>query len=100
MPDPRLEDDPAALRAEIDRLRVLVGPSEQSYADLHQDLLAARDTAKGAEAAAGVLRGRVLELEVALARARQDQEHFQRAVFDTLRTTRDRVSRAIRTRVL
>lgn len=100
MPDPRPDDDPAALRAEIDRLQALVGPSEQSYADLRQDLLAARDTAKGAEAEAGVLRGRVAELEVALARARQDQEHFQRAVFDTLRTTRNRVGRALRNRVL
>jgi hypothetical protein len=94
------DDDPVVLRAEIERLRALVGPCEQSYVDLQQDVLAARDVAKGAEAAEGVLRGRVAELEVALARARQDQEHFQRAVFDSLRSVRDRLGRAVRSRVL
>lgn len=94
------DDDMAALRAEVERLRQLVGPSEQSYADLRQDLLAASDAAKGAEAAEGVYRGRVNELEAALARARQDQDHFQRVVFDTLRNSRHRVSRAVRSRLL
>ncbi len=100
MSEPQSAADVDALRAEIDRLRDLVGPSEQSYADLHQDLLAARDVAKGAEAAEGSYRGRLIELEVALARARQDQDHFQRIVFDTLRSSRQRVSRALRTRLL
>ena len=67
MSEQRSDDDLAALQAEVDRLRQLVGPSEQSYADLRQDLLAARDAAKGAEAAEGVYRGRVNELEAALA---------------------------------
>ena len=100
MSEQRSDDELAELRDEVDRLRRLVGPSEQSYADLRQDLLAARDAAKGAEAAEGVYRGRVTELEVALARARQDQDHFQRVVFDTLRTGRHRVSRAVRSRLL
>ena len=68
-------------------------------ADLREDLLAARDAAKGAEAAQGVLRGQVAELQVALARARQDQEHFQRAVFGTARSARNRLVRAVRTRL-
>ncbi len=100
MSEQRSDDDVAALRAEVDRLRQLVGPSEQSYADLRLDLLAASDAAKGAEAAEGVYRGRVNELEAALARARQDQDHFQRAVFNTLRNSRDRVGRAVRSRLL
>ncbi|MEM8748347.1 MAG: hypothetical protein AAGF91_16715 [Actinomycetota bacterium] len=86
------------LRAEVDRLRALVGPSEQSYADLRQDLLAARDHARGADAAAGVLRGQNAELHVALARARQDQDHFQRLVVGRSRSMVGRVSRSIRSR--
>lgn len=93
-------DDPAALRAEIDRLRELVGPSEQSYVDLRRELLAARDAVQGAEAALGVHRGRVVELEAGLARAQQDQEHFQQIVYNTLRSGRRRVGRALRSRLL
>ena len=78
-------DDPAALRAEIDRLRELVGPSEQSYVDLRQELLAARDAVRGAQAELGGLRGQVAELHVGLVRAQQDQEHFQQIVYNTLR---------------
>lgn len=88
-----------ALRAEVERLRALVGPSEQSYLDLQQDLLAARDVARGAEASAGVLRGQVAELHVALARARQDQDHFQRMVLDQTRTLLGRVRRSVRLRL-
>lgn len=87
------------LRAEVERLRALVGPSEQSYLDLQQDLLAARDVARGAEAAAGVLRGHIAELDVALARARQDQDHFQRMVLDQTRTVLGRVRRSLRLRL-
>lgn len=92
------DGDLDALRAEIVRLRELVGPSERSYDDVRQDLLAARDVAKGAEAAAGVLRGQVAELQVALARARQDQEHFQRMVSNRLQSAAGRLSRSARSR--
>jgi hypothetical protein len=61
----------AALRAEVERLRRLVGPSELSYDELRVDVLAARDAAKQAEAAAGEVRGELTEVYVALARARQ-----------------------------
>ena len=94
------DDDTAALRAEIDRLRELVGPSEQSYADLRHELLAARDAARGAQAAAGTLRSRMAELEVALSRAQQDQEHFQKTVINTMRSGRRRIGRAVRSRLL
>ena len=97
---PETDDDVALLHAEIDRLRGLVGPSEQSYADLRHELLAARDAARGAQATAGTLRGRIAELEVALSRARQDQEHFQKTVVDVLRSWRRRVGRAVRSRLL
>ena len=98
MSEQRSDGDAAALRIEVERLRELVGPCEISYTDLRQDLLAARDVAKGAEAAAGVLRGRVAELEVALARARQDQDHFQRMVTNRFQSTAGRVSRSVRSR--
>ncbi|MDJ0768339.1 MAG: hypothetical protein QNJ12_06075 [Ilumatobacter sp.] len=94
------DDELAALQAEVDRLRSLVGPAELSYTQLQEDVLACRDAAKGAEANAGMLRGRVRELEVDLARARQDQAHFQRAVLGVASSARSRLSRAIRSRVL
>jgi len=86
------------LTAEVDRLRDLVGPSEQSYLDLRRDLLAASDAVRGAQAAEGVQRGRVIELEVELARARQDQDHFQRVVVQQVQAGRRRVGRALRAR--
>lgn len=86
------------LRAEVDRLRELLGPSERSYTDLYEDLLAARDVAQGAEAAAGALRGEVAALHVELVRARQDQDHFQRMVSDRTRSVAGRLARSIRAR--
>ncbi|MFZ8997337.1 MAG: hypothetical protein ACO225_04350 [Ilumatobacteraceae bacterium] len=83
------------LLRELERLRALVGPCEMSYTDLQQDVLAARDAARGAEAAAGVLRGQLAVLEVELARARQDQEHFQRAVLDQTRSLFRRLRRSV-----
>ncbi len=65
------EAEVAALRAEVERLHGLVGPSERSYEELRGDLLAARDAAKEAEAAAGEVRGELAEVYVALDRARQ-----------------------------
>ncbi len=92
------ELDDADVRLELERLRELVGPCEQSYVDLRQDLLAARDVAKGSEASAGALRGQVAQLHVELARARQDQDHFQRMVSNRAQSVLGRVSRSIRTR--
>lgn len=94
------DTDPAQLRAELDRLRELVGPSEESYTDLRHELLAARDAARGAQATAGTLRGQLVELEVALGRARQDQEHFHKTVFSAIRFGRRRIGRAVRSRLL
>lgn len=93
------DDDVAALRAEVDRLRELVGPSEHDYIQQRQELLAARDAVRGAEAVAGNLRGRIVEMEAAVTRAQQDQAHFQQIVYDTLRSVRRRIGRALRARL-
>jgi hypothetical protein len=91
--------DPGDLQTEIDRLRTLVGPVEQDYAALRQDLLAARDVAQGAEASTGALRGQVAQLHVELARARQDQDHFQRLVTNRAQSTVGRITRSVRARI-
>ena len=93
-----MSDEGDGLRAEVDRLRALVGPSERSYTQMYEDLLAARDVAKGAEAAAGELRGAVAEMRAELDRARQDQDQFQRLVFDRGRSMAGRFSRSVRSR--
>ena len=96
-------DDPTseleALRNEVARLRAVVGPSETAYDDLQADLFAARDAAKGAEAAAGTLRGLNAELHLQLARARQDQDHVQRMLGVTFTGIVARAIRAVRVRV-
>lgn len=63
---------------ELERLRALLGPSEAGYEQLRDDLDAAVTQARSAELAAGDLRGRMAEMSVQLARARQDQDTMQR----------------------
>jgi hypothetical protein len=64
-----IDAEVAPLRAEVERLRRLVGPCEQSYSDLRADVIAARDAARSAEQAAGELRGELTESYAALDRA-------------------------------
>lgn len=78
--DPISSDDPEVLRAEIVRLRDLVGPAEQSYRDLQLDVLAARDAARGAAAEAGVYRAQTLQLETQLVRNNQLKNRVRLAV--------------------
>lgn len=92
-------DEVEELRAEVDRLRRLVGPSERSYADLERDLLAARDAARGAEAAAGSLRGQLAQVHAELVRARQDQEHLHRVIVGGARVLPSRLGRSLRARL-
>jgi hypothetical protein len=92
------DDDLESLTVEVDRLRCLVGPSEQSYVDLRRELLVARDAVQEADAVLGGLRGRAAELEVGLVRAQQDQEHFKQILYKSLRSGRRRVAQAIRSR--
>lgn len=61
-----------ALRAEVERLRTLVGPSEESYEKLRLDVLGARDAAFAAEAELGRARARISGLETDVARYRRD----------------------------
>ena len=61
-------------RAELERLRTLVGPSELDYATLRADVDAASSQAKAAELEAGKLRAHVEQLSTDLWRARQDQD--------------------------
>ncbi|MGA9279527.1 hypothetical protein [Ilumatobacter sp.] len=68
------------LESELDRLRTLVGPSEVSYAALQTDVVEAQRVAGEAVTEMGDLRGRIVELEGHLARARQDQDFLQRRI--------------------
>ena len=56
-----------------------------------EELEQAREAARLADAEAGRLRGEIVELKTQLARARQDQEAYQR-VFDTKRTVTTEVN--------
>jgi predicted nucleic acid-binding Zn-ribbon protein len=79
----------AALRAEVARLRDLVGPDEVAYVKLRTELWAARDAAMGAELEAGTLRGRVQALESALVRATRQSRYLQRLAISPLRKAKD-----------
>lgn len=68
-----LPTETAALQAEVTRLRELVGPDEAAYSSLKIELWAARDSAFGAEMAAGELRGQVKVLEGQLAQANRNR---------------------------
>lgn len=99
-------DDVAALRAEVARLRALVGPSEESYEKLRLDVLGARDVAIGAEAELGRARARIAALETDVARYRRDFVLVRRyllqrvtRVIDVLRVAR-RAARSVAARVV
>lgn len=79
----------AALRAEVARLRDLVGADEVAYVKLKTELWAARDAAMGAELEAGTLRGRVQSLESALVRATRQSRYLQRLAISPLRKGKD-----------
>lgn len=83
----RVPDDEelVRLRAEVDRLRELVGPSEQAYRTLKLELLAARDAVIGAQAELGTARGQQRALEAEVARLRRNRVYFQRQVTVRLR---------------
>jgi predicted nucleic acid-binding Zn-ribbon protein len=76
------------LRAEVARLRELLGPSEESYVKLRVDLLGARDAAIGAEAEAGRLKGYAKALEAQVARLDRDQIWFRQQVVMRMKNLR------------
>lgn len=80
------------LRAEVTRLRELVGPSEESYVKLRLDLLGARDAAMGAEAEAGRLKGHCLALEAHIVRLDRDQIWFRQQVVMRLKHLKRRAT--------
>jgi predicted nucleic acid-binding Zn-ribbon protein len=77
-----------SLRAEVARLRELIGPNEQSYVKLKTDVWSARDAVIGAEAEVGILRGRVRSLEAELTRALKEQQWFKAEVINRLKSYR------------
>lgn len=86
---------------EIERLRRLVGPSERSYESLRADRDAAQRVARDARAEVGELRGRIEEMRVQLARARQDQDVLlQQAAMRPVARTLDRLRRRVTTSVV
>ena len=66
--------------SELERLRNLVGPSETAYAELLADRDEAQRVARDASAEVGELRGRIVELNTQVSRARQDQDVLQRRI--------------------
>jgi len=70
-------DELTELRAEVSRLRALVGPSEKSYEDLTRDAFTARDAARTAELETGRLRAQIVELENEVRRWRRDFVWFR-----------------------
>ena len=86
-------DGPEAPEAELERLRALVGPNESSYADLVDQLAAARDANRDAELRAGEFRGQLTQLRSELQRARQDQYHISRLVVRPFRAFAGRFAR-------
>jgi len=83
------ESEVELLRAEVARLRELLGPSEESYVKLRLDLLGARDAAIGAEAEAGRLKGYCRALEAQVARLDRDQIWFRQQVVMRMKNLRN-----------
>lgn len=91
-------DEVDELRAEVARLRELVGPSEDSYVKLQTDLLGARDAAIGAEAELGAALGYSRALEAEVVRSQRDFVWFREQVVIKAKALRGRgpnVSKAI-----
>ena len=78
--EPSRAGDLTDLQAENERLRALVGPSEDAYEKLVKDALGARQAAMEAEFEAGRLRARVVELENEVRRWQRDFVWFRDGV--------------------
>lgn len=92
-------DDPVVLAAENARLRALVGPDEQSYQDLRDELRDAAEAVRTAQAANGELRGQVMELTVALGQARHNMGKVSRIMVQRSRRVVGRLIRPVRRRL-
>lgn len=87
------QHDHEELRAEVERLRALLGPSERDYAQLRLDLLGAVDAAKGAQAALGELEGRCRVLEAEIARLQRSHRWLRRELKARIRDVLHRGTR-------
>ena len=82
------EEELVHLRAEVARLRELLGPDEASYVKLRLDVLGARDAAIGAEAEAGRLKAYCQALEAQMVRMQRDHEWLRDRVIVRVRALR------------
>jgi chromosome segregation ATPase len=85
---PEADGDPQdlnSLRNELQRLRALLGPSEQDYRQLRLDLLGAIDAARGAQAALGEAEGRAMMLEAEIARLQRSHRWLRREIMARIR---------------
>lgn len=85
----------AQLRAEVVRLRELIGPNEQSYVQLRMDVWSARDAVIGAEAEMGLLRGQVQSLHAEVARAMKEQQWVKDEVLLRIKSWRTYLRRLV-----
>lgn len=68
------------LWVEVQRLRALVGPSEDDYVKLRLDVLGARDAAMGAELELGQARAHALAMDAEVDRLRRDHVWLRQSV--------------------
>ena len=83
------------LRAEVARLRELIGPDEKSYTQLRTDVWGARDAVIGAEAEMGLLKGQVRSLQAEVARAVKEQQWFKDEILLRIKAWRTYLRRAV-----
>ncbi len=84
------------LRAENARLRSLVGPLEQDYADLRSELADAEAAVRAAEAVNGDLRAEMLEVTYALDQARHNLGSLRRLLHQRSRRLAAKLTRPVR----
>ena len=89
------ETELVQLRAEVARLRELIGPNEQSYVQLRMDVWSARDAVIGAEAEMGLLRGQVQSLHAEVARAMKEQQWVKDEVLLRIKSWRTYLRRLV-----
>lgn len=83
------------LRVEVERLRKLIGPNEQSYVQLRMDVWSARDAVIGAEAEMGLLKGQVRSLQAEVARAVKEQQWFKDEILLRIKAWRTYLRRLV-----
>ena len=83
------------LRVEVERLRKLIGPNEQSYVQLRMDVWSARDAVIGAEAEMGLLKGQVRSLRAEVARAVKEQQWFKDEILLRIKAWRTYLRRLV-----